>query len=92
MHTASGCLSCYSAHAHILTLLLATAPHAQVSFGEGVVAETVESVVDAAVNTPSFMSFVFAQGLAIGRNTYSVDESILQQVQCSNMHLLIVNV
>uniref|UniRef100_A0A383W6E4 Sushi domain-containing protein n=1 Tax=Tetradesmus obliquus TaxID=3088 RepID=A0A383W6E4_TETOB len=54
-----------------------------VSFGEGIVAKTVESVVDAAVNTPSFLNFVFAKGVEIGRNTYSVDESILQQATLS---------
>jgi hypothetical protein len=52
-----------------------------VSLGQGIVAKTAEKVVDAALNTPTAMSYFVGQGLEIARDKM-VDEGFLQQVQC----------
>jgi hypothetical protein len=51
--------------------------------GQGIIAKTAETIVDAAMNTPTAMSYFIAQGLDVARDK-QVDEGFLQQVgeQC----------
>jgi hypothetical protein len=47
--------------------------------GQGIIAKTAETIVDAAMNTPTAMSYFIAQGLDVARDK-QVDEGFLQQV------------
>jgi hypothetical protein len=51
----------------------------QVSMGSGIIAKTAETIVDAAINTPTAMNYFVGQGLEVARDKM-VNESLLQEV------------